>query len=264
MRVNFHRQGSGPPLLLLHGVGHHWQAWRPVIDLLSGEFDVIAADSPGFGRSESLPPGVEPSIPAYAGFFAGFIEDLGVERPHVAGNSMGGAIALELARQGAVASVTAFSPAGFWSPSERRFCQRSLSMLGGLPESFRPAIRALARTRPGRIALFRQTVGWPARTPAEEAVATLDDAWASPSFEAALAAFDGYDFIDGDEIRGTPTTVAWGFADRLLIYKKQAPRAKDALPWARHLTLGAGHVPFHDDPGACAEVIRRTAAQAAG
>ena len=47
--INYHRTGSGPPLVLLHGVGHHWQAWEPVIERLAGEFDVIACDTPGFG-----------------------------------------------------------------------------------------------------------------------------------------------------------------------------------------------------------------------
>jgi pimeloyl-ACP methyl ester carboxylesterase len=258
--VNLHRFGSGPPLVLVHGVGHHWQTWRPVIDLLAGEFDVIACDSPGFGRSEPLPANVEPTIPAYAEAFARFFKDeLGLERPHVAGNSMGGAIALELARRHQVASVTAFSPAGFWSPAERRFCQLSLGTLGAVPQTLRPALRALARTRPGRVALFRQTFGWPTRMPADEAVATLADGWGAPALSAALAAFDHYDFENGDELRGTPVTVAWGRHDRLLIYRTQSRRARERLPWARHVTLGAGHVPFFDDPAACAEAIRQTA-----
>ncbi len=62
--INYHREGEGPPLVLLHGVGHHWQAWRAVIALLACDFDVIACDSPGFGRSAPLPASVEPTIPA--------------------------------------------------------------------------------------------------------------------------------------------------------------------------------------------------------
>jgi pimeloyl-ACP methyl ester carboxylesterase len=54
-------------------------------------------------------------------------------------------------------------------------------------------------------------------------------------------------------------TVAWGRYDRLLIYSRQAPRARERLPWARHLTLGTGHVPAFDDPAAVAETIRMTA-----
>lgn len=258
--VNYFRGGDGPPLVLLHGIGHHWQAWRPVIDRLVGDFDVIACDSPGFGRSGPLPAGVKPTIAAYADAFAAFFSTLGLSSPHVAGNSMGGAIALELARRSAVASVTAFSPAGFGSPGERRYAQLSLGFLGRIPKVLRPPIRRLAATRPGRVMLFRQTFGWPARLPPTEAVATLDDAWAAPAFAGALAAIGEYEFVNGEELRGTRVTIAWGRYDRLLIYSRQAPRARERLPFARHLTLGAGHVPFFDDPAAVAETTRLTAA----
>jgi pimeloyl-ACP methyl ester carboxylesterase len=123
-------------------------------------------------------------------------------------------------------------------------------------------VLALARSRPGRVALFAQTFGSPARMPAAEALATLRDAWAAPAFADALAAFDAYTFTGGDELRGVPVTIAWGRHDRLLLYGRQAPRALAVLPWARHLTLDAGHVPFVDNPGAVAEVIRTTAAGA--
>lgn len=261
--INYHREGAGEPLVLLHGIGHHWQAWRPVIELLSAEFDVVACDSPGFGRSIPLAAGVEPTIPAYVEAFERFFDELGLERPHVAGNSMGGAIALELVRRQAVRSASAFSPAGFWSAAERRFCQASLAALAQTPRALRPALAALARTRPGRAALFGQTFAWPTRMPAEEAVSTLRDAWAAPAFKSALSAFDRYQFVAPMQLRGVPVTVAWGVRDRLLPYSRQAPRARERLPSARHLALGAGHVPFFDDPAAVAEVIRSGAHGAA-
>jgi pimeloyl-ACP methyl ester carboxylesterase len=263
IQLNHHREGEGPPLLLLHGVGHHWQGWRPVIELLASEFDVIACDSPGFGRSAPLPSAMEPTINSYADAFEWFIAELGLERPHLAGNSMGGAIGLELARRRAVGSVTALSPAGFWNAAERRFCQVSLSALANVPKSARPAVERAARTRTGRIALFSQTFGYPARLPAEEAVATLRDAWASPAFAGALKSFDSYSFGKPEQLRQTPVTIAWGKRDRLLPYRLQAPRARTLLPWANHVTLGAGHVPYYDDPPAVAAAISSTARAAA-
>jgi pimeloyl-ACP methyl ester carboxylesterase len=263
LSINYHREGEGPPLVLLHGVGHHWQAWRAVIALLSGEFDVIACDSPGFGRSAPLSDSIEPTIPAYTDAFEWFFAEIGLERPHVAGNSMGGAIALELARRRGISSASAFSPAGFWTRPELRYCQLSLGTLSKPPRPLRPLVAALARTRPGRVALFAQSFGYPTRMPSEEAVATLRDAWGARSMAAVLEAFGSYRFADGEQVRSTPVTVAWGAKDHLLPYRLQAPRARTLLPGARHVTLGTGHVPFWDDPAAVAEVIRSCAHSAA-
>ncbi len=254
--INHHREGAGEPVVLLHGVGHHWQAWRPVIELLAGEFDVLACDSPGFGSSAQLAAGIEPTVLAYADAFEWFFAELGLERPHVAGNSMGGAIALELARRRAVSSACAFSPAGFWTRPELRFTQLSLRALADMPVALRPAVEALTRTTAGRVALFSQTFGYPARLPVEEALATLRDAWAAPAMRAALDAFDHYRFQAPEELRTVPVTIAWGNRDRLLPYRLQAPRARRLLPAATHVTLAAGHVPFYDDPPAVAAVIR--------
>jgi pimeloyl-ACP methyl ester carboxylesterase len=256
MAINHHRRGAGPPLVLLHGIGLRWQIFEPVIGLLAEDHDVIACDSPGFGKSPALASGITPDIPAYADAFERFFADEGLARPHVAGNSMGGAIALELARRGAVASATAISPAGFWTPRERSFCQISLAPLARTPRAARPALEALARTRAGRTALLWQTFGRPTQIPGEVVVQTLRDAWAAPAFAGALAAFDGYSFQRGDELTRTPVTLAWGNQDRLLPYRTQARRARAMLPNTRHVTLGAGHVPFYDDPAAVAETIR--------
>jgi pimeloyl-ACP methyl ester carboxylesterase len=258
------REGAGAPLVLLHGIGHHRQAWRPVMDHLAGEFDVLACDSPGFGASPPLPAGTVPTIPAYADAFAAFFAAQGLDRPHVAGNSMGGAIALELARRGVVRSAAAFAPAGFWTPRERRFCRASLLASARLPAAARPAMLALVGSGPGRSVALAQYCRWPARMPAGEARSMLRDAWAAPAFGPALDAFDHYTFSAPGELRGgVPLTVAWGDRDRLLPFARQAPRARRMLPWARHVTLGAGHLPYTDDPGAVAATVRLSAADAA-
>lgn len=257
--MHHHREGSGPPLVLIHGVGHHWQAWRPVIDRLSGSFDVIATDSPGFGQSAPLPDEVEPTVDAYTDAFEKFFRDKGLDRPHVAGNSMGGAIALELANRGAVSSATALCPAGFWTDGELRYAQTSLTLVYRIPGAMRSGIMAMARTRAGRSTLFPQLLAYPRATPGDEAAATLRDLWDSRAFPDVLRAFGGYRFTPGSELDQGRVTVAWGDKDRLLLYRRQSARARTALPEARHVPLDAGHVPFHDAPDAVADVIRSTA-----
>jgi pimeloyl-ACP methyl ester carboxylesterase len=227
-----------------------------VIGRLAADFEVIACDSPGFGISPPLADGVKPTIPAYADAFERFFATQGIERPHVAGNSMGGAIALELARRRATRSATAISPAGFWTNAERRFCQLSLVSLTQTPNAARPALEALARTHAGRLALSWQIFGHPARVPGEVVVETLRAAWEAPAFAGSLTAFDDYSFNNGRQLAATPVTIAWGVHDRLLPFRTQAARARRLLPSATHLTLGVGHVPFYDDPAVVAEAIR--------
>ena len=255
--MNHERRGRGEPLVLIHGIGSHLQIWSPVIDRLAEHHDVIAADSPGFGRSPALPPGVDPTVDAYATAFERFFGELGLRRPHVAGNSMGGGIALELGRRRAARSVTAISPVGFWTRRERLFCQRSLGLARGVPAPLQKPVLALAGSGAGRTLLMGQFFARPWRIPAADARLTLEDVWAAPAFWEALAAFDRYSFRAAHELR-VPVTIAWGSRDHLLLFGRQAPRARRVVPDARHVTLdGLGHTPFYDDPALVAEVMLR-------
>ena len=93
------RRGSGPPLALIHGIGSQWKMWEPVLDRVSAEREVVALDLPGFG--DSAENGARPTMEALAGDVAEFLDGIGLGGAHVAGNSLGGAIALVMARQGA-------------------------------------------------------------------------------------------------------------------------------------------------------------------
>src|SRR3954463_8834344 len=126
MRLSHDRSGSGETVVMIHGVGSFWQAWKPVIAAIRGERDVIALDLPGFGGSPTLPIGVVPDARALAGAVADFLEGLGVERPVVGGNSLGGWVALELARRGRARAVVGVSPAGFASPLESKVARAEL------------------------------------------------------------------------------------------------------------------------------------------
>ena len=95
-------------------------------------------------------------------------------------------------------------------------------------------------------------------------MATLRDAWASPAFARAARLLSATTAsTPPSSCAARRVTIAWGRRDRLLPYRLQAPRARALLPWATHVTLGAGHVPFFDDPAAVAEVIRARARAAA-
>src|SRR6516162_11880095 len=113
MNLNYHRAGSGPPLVLIHGIGSRWQVWDPVLPLLEAHREVIALDLPGFGDSPMPAPGTPPGVASLTRLVSEFLDGLGLDRPHVAGNSLGGWVSLELAKQGRVRTATGLSPAGF-------------------------------------------------------------------------------------------------------------------------------------------------------
>jgi pimeloyl-ACP methyl ester carboxylesterase len=66
MGLDRHRGGSGEPLVLIHGIGHTWRGWRPMLPRLEERFDVLAVDLPGFGRSEPFPAGIDSTPEALA------------------------------------------------------------------------------------------------------------------------------------------------------------------------------------------------------
>ena len=257
MGLTVQRAGAGEPVVLLHGLGSRGDAWAPVSELLAREREVIAVDLPGFGRSE--PDGTEPSIPALTGRVERFFEEEGLERPHVAGNSMGGAVALELGRRGAVRSVTAFAPIGFWGESGRRWAAWLLATgvktARRAPQNLPTGIR-VATSRPG---VFFFSTGKPWQLPADEVLAITDAGVAAPSFDRAVELTRDYEFGEAGRLPELPVTIAWGTRDVLLTYATQSRRARRLVPYARHVTLRrCGHVPFYDDPERCAEVILQT------
>jgi pimeloyl-ACP methyl ester carboxylesterase len=255
MELAHERDGSGPPLVLLAGIGMNGAAWRPVRPLLAAERELTLIDMPGFGNSSALPDDTDSTIDALTDAVERCLPKLGLEQPHVAGNSLGGAVGLELARRGAVASVTAISPAGFWSGPGGRFAHRSLRASYAATELLRPlAPRLLARPRLRRL-LFGQMFAHAERMTPAEAVAHMDMLLHGDGFHATLPHADGYEFPAGD--LPVPATIAWGTRDALLL-PTQARRARRRLPNADHVWLrGCGHVPMSDDPAQVAAVILR-------
>ncbi|MFF1250913.1 alpha/beta fold hydrolase [Pseudarthrobacter sp. NPDC058329] len=98
IRIAFQRTGSGPPLVLFHGVGEDSRIWRHQLEGLAGDFTVIAWDAPGCGRSDDPAPDL--SARDLGLLAAGFVEQVtgGAVKPHVLGVSWGSMVALELYR----------------------------------------------------------------------------------------------------------------------------------------------------------------------
>jgi pimeloyl-ACP methyl ester carboxylesterase len=253
MELAYDRTGAGPPLVLIHGIGSRRGVWKPVVPLLAAERDVLAVDLPGFGDSPVLADG-EPTVTALARAVRTWWEELGIERPHVAGNSLGGGIVLELARMDAVASATALSPVGFWSPGEARYGRAMLRVTHFSATHLGAQMQRIVRSPVGRQATIGLMYGRPMQRDGGEAAEDLVQLARAPGWEATLPMSREYAFHDGDELR-VPVTIGWGTRDRLLI-PRQAGRARERLPRARHVPLpGCGHIPMSDDPDGVAALI---------
>ncbi|MEU6996727.1 alpha/beta fold hydrolase [Nonomuraea sp. NPDC046570] len=252
MELAFERRGTGAPLILVHGIGHHWQAWLPVIDRLAASRDVIAVDLPGFGRSPGLPEGTPYTAESLADAVEEFCERLGVREPHVAGNSLGGYIALELASRGAVRSATVLSPAGFWSRAELLWCQAVLRGLRASAMALPPEQAARSARSPlGRALSAGLLVARPGRLDPAALMASAEALVGSAGFDETLASFSG---LMPPAPPKVPITIAWGEHDRLLPCR-QAVRAAKWSGQRVKLLKGCGHVPMSDDPDLVAELV---------
>lgn len=251
--LNHHRVGRGEPLVLVHGIGSRWQVWEPIIDTLAESFDVIAVDLPGFAGSAPIP---HTTVDTLTDALADFLVAQGIERPHLAGNSMGGLISLQLGARGLARSVTAYSPAGFWDNAGRIWCQRSLGTLRAVGSKLGPAAQPFLRTAAGRTLFLGLVIGKPWALDTQVAIDTANAAVEAPGFPEALTSFKDAHLPETGGLATIPVTIAWGNRDILLIYATQSRRARTTLPTARHITLhGSGHTPFYDDPAGCAQLL---------
>jgi len=250
----FERAGTGSPLVLIHGLGHRRQGWDAVLPLLTPHREVITLDLPGHGESPPLSAGGKNAISAMADEVAALLDSLGLGRPHLAGNSLGGGLALILASRGLAASVTGISPAGFPNHGYQVGYARAffnVALFSG--KVMRPAVPALARSAAGRAAFFGLVVAKPGRlTPAQVIGDMAGMAKAGKAVHAVFASFEPFTFGIPDDI---PVTIAWGAKDRILS-PANARVARSRLPSARFVSLdGCGHVPMTDDPALIAKVL---------
>lgn len=185
---------------------------------------------------------------------AGLLDSLGLERPHIAGNSLGGALALVLAAQGKAASATVLSPAGFPNNDlQMRYAKAFFYTAVSCGRGLRLMVPALSRRRAGRAVLFGLVVAKPGKlSPAQVRGDIAAVVVAADAIHAIFPAFTPFTEQIPAEV---PVTVAWGAKDRILP-PANGRVARERLPGARFLWLpGCGHVPMTDNPAMVASVI---------
>jgi len=211
-------------------------------------------DLPAHGDSPPLVADGGHAVQAMAEEVFGFFGELGLDRPHVAGNSLGGALALMAGANGLASTVTGLSPAGFWAHRwELRYTKAIFVSAQVVGQVARPLVPALVRSPAGRHVIDGAFLNRPSRMPAEQALG--DSAAFLRARDAVYAVLaDGITFTQSVPA-DVPVTIAWGAKDRMLP-PRQARGARQRLPHATFVALpGCGHVPMTDDPALVARVL---------
>ena len=241
------QRGTGPKLLLVHGIGGSWQSWASVLDSLSVSRTVIAIDLPGHGATSAEPD--SGTFNGLVGSVERYIADNGLAGIDVVGSSMGARIVLELARRGGVGNVVALDPGGFWRGWERQFFQFSIGASIRLLRAIRPALAMLSRNAASRSLLLAQLSARPWALDGQVVATELTGYSTTSTFDALVN-----DLANGPEQTGPAAAstgqvvIGWGRHDRLCL-PRQAARAKAAFPAAKlHWFQSSGHFPAWDMP----------------
>jgi pimeloyl-ACP methyl ester carboxylesterase len=252
-----HRGGTGSPLLLLHGVGAIWRAWSPVLPYLEPHHDVIVPTLPGHGGGTPLDPDIAPSVDALADDIEKELDRLGLQKVHIAGNSLGGWIGMELARRGRARSLVLFSPAGAWR-SQRSIELRANAIrlsVGALGRCVSRADTISANTLL-RWSLLAGQVAHPERVPPEELAAYIRAGGVAPVVVPLLRAITLRQVHPLPADRDYPVRLVWADRDRVLPFNGFGAAMLERIPGAELIRLpGVGHVPMSDDPARVAELI---------
>jgi pimeloyl-ACP methyl ester carboxylesterase len=255
------RAGSGEPLLLVHGFTATWRTWGRVPEMLASDFDVLAPTLPGHRGGPPLREG--DTVEGLVDGLEAMLDELGWATPHVAGFSLGGLLALELAKRGRARTVTAMSPAGSHVTRRDRAALRRVfrrSRAGAMRIRSR-ADRLYASPRLRRLAL-RDMMYDGSRVDRAVALAMLDDFVETPCFDLVIEEVKRAPVVgDLDRIQA-PVHLMWSERDRV-IPVRHAAFFRQAIPHATYEVIPrAGHVPFWDAPEAVAQGIRHGAGRA--
>ena len=264
MRLHVLEAGEGPPVVLLHGLGATNASMLTTFRELAKDHRVVAPDLPGFGDSS------KPLRSLHAAFYARWLRDfseaLGLERPHVIGNSMGGRIAIEagLRNPDTVDRLILLAP----SPAFLRGREYAR-----LVRILRPELALVPLPMPRRLVeqgirrMFSRSTrladGWYAAA-TDEFLRVFSTPTGRTSFFSAMRQIyleDPHGRPGGFWARlpelSRPALFVWGSHDRL-VPAKFAGHVERALPTATSVVLSnCGHVPHFEQPDKTHKLVRR-------
>jgi pimeloyl-ACP methyl ester carboxylesterase len=256
--ISYLEAGTGDPVVCIHGLGGTKGSFLPTVAALADEYRVIALDLPGFGDSDK-----PIAVPYNASYFAdattALMDELGIDRAHVIGNSMGGRVALELGFEhpDRTKKLALLAPSLAWLRERKWAAPLKLVRpeLGLLQIAPRPIVDRVVRSVvPGA------NDGWAAAGVDEFLRAYLNPRGRAAFYAAARSIYleephgkNGFwtrlGALEGESL------FVWGKRDRVVPIKF-ARHVEDVLPAARHVELDCGHVPQVERPAETHRAVR--------
>lgn len=255
MFTPFHRGGAGEPLVLLHGFTDTWRTWELVLPALERRHDVLAPALPGHAGGPPLP---EPlTTAAVLDLLESQLDAAGFETAHLAGNSLGGYLALALAARGRARSVVALAPAGGWLPDDHSYVdalERFRTVSGPLRHAA-PYAERIAASEGGRRQTTREIAVRFEHIPPDLVAHMIRGAAAcavEPQVELALR--ERWP-LDAEQVT-CPVRIVWGTVDELLPWPSAAEGYRRRFPHADWVELDdVGHAVQLDVPTEAAALI---------
>jgi len=249
---SLYRAGEGEPVVLLHGFTGHWRHWKPVLAELVARYEVIAPTLSGHNGGPEYPSGMSLEKVADAGdSLERHLDELGVGTAHLVGNSMGGSLAIELAKRGRARSVLAFSPGGGWElggPEPERIARFFARQMRMVRFSRKQIPRLMDRPVARKLALRDIMRHGELISPADAVDLSLDPLACTVANDVLASLRAGRAHVEDLNQIVAPTLIAWAERDRILPLATCSARFRREIPHAEFRVLPrVGHVPMWDD-----------------
>jgi pimeloyl-ACP methyl ester carboxylesterase len=251
-----HRGGEGPPLVCVHGFTDTWRTWELALGRLEQSYDVLAPTLAGHAGGPPLP--ARPTDATLVESVEAAMDDAGMGTAHVAGNSLGGDVALQLAERGRARSVVVFAPAGGFAADDDSHLQ-TLAYFEETHAALQQAaahVDAIAASKRGRRRATEMITVRYEHIPAALIAHQLLGAARCPGFEQLLALARTRGWPRDASAISCPVRIVWGLADRVLPWPAAGAAYQRDLAAADWVLLDhVGHCPQLDVPLEAAQLI---------
>lgn len=248
--------GAGPTVVLLHGATSSARIWQAVVPELPSRYRVLVPTLAGHLGGRPVPERRIDVIEGIVDDLCAQLDQAGIESAHVVGNSLGGWVALELARRGRAQSALGLSPAGRWKTAADLQRMLAIFRVGAVIRRSSAIPKIAANPRWRRI-LLRAMAEHADRLTTAQTVEVFEDMAGCVVLGDLLAGARAIGPVKPLSA-GCPVRIVWSASDRTLPFARYGRPLLSVLDGAElEFLAGVGHVPMIDDPAGVASTIRR-------